>query len=125
MTRGYSPKFPLSFSSEGGYMLNKSVVEVVKQNFKNLLLTNPGERIFDINFGVGLKRFLFEQKTEEINQVIKNRIYSQTEEYLPFLEIQDIDIVNDSKEESTIYIKINYFIKNVSIFDAINLIIKR
>jgi phage baseplate assembly protein W len=125
MTRGYSPKFPLSFSSEGGYALNRSVIEVVKQNFKNLLLTNPGERIFDINFGIGLKKFLFEQKTEETNQIIKNRIYSQTSEYLPFIEIQEINIVNDSEQENTIYVKINYFIRNISTFDVINLNVKQ
>lgn len=121
MARGYSPKFPLTFSPEGGYTLNKSIIEVVKQNFKNLLLTNPGERIFDINFGIGLKKFLFEQRTEEVKQAIKNRIFSQAAEYMPFIDIQRIDIVDDSSEENTIFISINYFIRNVSVLDVISL----
>lgn len=125
MTRGYSPKFPLSFSPDGGYTLNKTVIEVVKQNFKNLLLTSPGERIFDVSFGVGLKRFLFEQRTEETKQAIKNRIYAQTNEYMPFLEIQNINIVDDKESENSIYIAIDYFIRNVSTFDKITLKVKQ
>lgn len=125
MTRGYSPKFPLSFSPDGGYTLNKTVIEVVKQNFKNLLLTSPGERIFDINFGIGLKRFLFEQRTDETKQAIKNRIYAQTNEYMPFLEIQNINIVDDKESENSIYIAIDYFIRNVSTFDKITLKVKQ
>jgi len=121
MTRGLSPKFPLSFSTEGGYALNKSVIEVIKQNFKNLLLTNPGERIFDLNFGIGLKRFLFEQRTEETNQAIKNRIIQQTSEYMPFIDVRGIDIANDENYENVIHVSIRYFIRNISALDQIKL----
>jgi phage baseplate assembly protein W len=121
MTRGYSPKLPLSLSPDGGYALNQNVTDVVKQNFKTLLLTSPGERIFSASFGVGLKRFLFEPRTEETFIQIKNRIYSQTNEYLPFIDIMDIQIVPDLEQENLIYVTIQYFIKNISFYDLIKL----
>lgn len=121
MTRGYSPKLPLSLSPDGGYALNQNVTDVVKQNFKTLLLTSPGERIFSSSFGVGLKRFLFEPRTEETFIQIKNRIYSQTNEYLPFIDIMDIQIVPDLEQENLIYVTIQYFIKNISFYDLIKL----
>ena len=53
MATGISVKLPLRVTAEDGpYALNKDLVETTKQNFKNLVLTNPGERIMDINFGV-------------------------------------------------------------------------
>ena len=55
---GLSPKILVDTSNEGGYTLNKTYRQVVKQNFKHLLLTEPGEKIMDKNFGVGLKKFL-------------------------------------------------------------------
>ena len=58
--RGLSPKLPLTRNSETGYSLNKTYRDMVKQNIKMLLLTAPGERIMDSNFGVGLKTYLFE-----------------------------------------------------------------
>ena len=66
MTLGLSPKLPLQLDSMmGSYALNKTDKGVIKQNFKNLLLTNPGERIMDVRFGVGLSRFLFENRSED------------------------------------------------------------
>ena len=57
-----SPKLPLTSTDEDGpWGLNKTLLETTKQNFKNLLLTNPGERVMDTFFGVGLSRFLFAQ----------------------------------------------------------------
>lgn len=124
MTRGYSPKLPLSFSADGGYDLNKTISEVVKQNFKTLLLTSPGERIFYSSFGVGLKRFLFEPRTEQTNQQIKNRIYSQVDTYMPFIEINNINFSSDPQEENAIYITISYFITNISSYDSISLLVR-
>lgn len=55
---GLSPKLPVSRDSEDGYSLTKTYEEMVRQNLKNLLLTNPGERMMDPDFGVGMKRYL-------------------------------------------------------------------
>ena len=57
---GLAPKLPLLYSDEdGAYRLVKSFKELVKQNFKNLVLTAPGERIMDPNFGGWIKKFSF------------------------------------------------------------------
>lgn len=103
----YSPKFPLSFSSEGGYSSNTSIKEVVKQNFKNLVLTAPGERIANPNFGVGLYSFLFEQNDQIAQKNIRNRIERQIETYMPFIELQEfVPEIN----ENHLYVRIKYFI---------------
>lgn len=121
MSTGYSPIFPLHFSPDGGYALNNNIVQVVKQNFKNLLLTVPGERIFDSNFGVGIKKYLFELKIEETFEDIKNNIYEQVQTYLPYLKIQNISITPSKDYENTIFISIQYIITNISTIDSINL----
>ena len=56
---GLSPKLPIQKDPVDGFALTKTFKEMVKQNFKNLMLTSPGERIMDPEFGVGLRRFLF------------------------------------------------------------------
>ena len=48
--QGISVRLPLAYSKEDGpYGLNKNIGQVVKQNFKNLVLTSPGERPMGIN----------------------------------------------------------------------------
>ena len=51
--KGFSPKFPLEKgNSVGAYILNTTFKDMIKQNFKNLLLTNQGERVMDIKFNI-------------------------------------------------------------------------
>ena len=59
-------KLPLAYSSLDGFQMIKTIRQMAKQNFKMLILTNPGERIMEPNFGVGLSRYLFENGTGDI-----------------------------------------------------------
>jgi phage baseplate assembly protein W len=108
MAKGLSPKLPLTVdAADGAYLLNHDYVEMVKQNFKMLLLTDPGERIMDLNFGVGLRRMLFENKTNATYGDITAKIKQQVSTYLPFLDIQLVEFA-DGEEASVISIKISY-----------------
>mgnify|MGYP000439218146 FL=1 len=60
---GLSPKLPLTKDPQDGYALNKEYVELVQQNLKMILLTAPGERIMEPEFGVGLRNYLFQNNT--------------------------------------------------------------
>jgi len=111
MAKGYSPSLPLTVDPiDGFYKLNKTYKEFITQNLKMLLLTIPGERMMDPDFGVGLKRFLFENSPYED---IIIAIETQIAKYMPFLEIQNIafnEIKNDSAFESnatTLSVKFN------------------
>tara|TARA_Y100001938_G_scaffold133548_1_gene193043 strand:+ start:2457 stop:2876 length:420 start_codon:yes stop_codon:yes gene_type:complete len=89
---GLSPKLPLQRDQvDGFYSLNKTHVELVKQNFKMLLLTSPGERIMDPNFGVGLRTFLFEQDAQILQDQIVSKINEQVKIYLPFIDVQEVN----------------------------------
>lgn len=91
---GISPKFPLrSNRVDGSYQLNKTIIDSVRQNLRNLLLTNPGEKVMDPEFGAGLQRFLFENMADTIGlrSNVANVIISQVEKYMPFVEVLDID----------------------------------
>ena len=55
---GIGPKLPLQRDDVyGNYTLISSYAEEIKQNFKNLLLTAPGERMMNPDFGVGLRNY--------------------------------------------------------------------
>ena len=87
---GITPKLPLALDqADHKFVLLKTYKETVKQNFKNLMLTNPGERMMDINFGVGLYQYLFELRGDA-ETLIRGKVYEQTEKYMPFIEVVDI-----------------------------------
>lgn len=116
---GLSPKIPLSIADEGSYTLIIELKEVIKQNFKNLMLTQPGERIMDSNFGVGLMSFLFEQKDENIYEEIRNRIRGQVSKYLPYINLETIDFSVPEQDLNYLSVAIYYSIPHLNIEDTI------
>lgn len=117
---GISPKLPLIVDDlDGHYGLTKTIREAVKQNFKNLILTSPGERVMDLNFGVGLRNYLFENFTTEVRNTISYRIYNQAETYMPFIEINSVDIDQGQDKLSTLFVRIDYSIPNLGANDVL------
>lgn len=93
---GISPKLPLSVDKKDGvYKLTKTVEEAMIENLRMLMLTNPGERMMDVFFGVGIRKFLFEQGTSVVYGKVSSKIYEQTAKYLPQINITNI-LFNES-----------------------------
>jgi uncharacterized protein len=100
--QGISPQVPLVYDYvDGPYRLNKTIGQTLKQNFKNLILTSPGERIMEPEFGVGLRRFLFENIDGDIMADIVSRIKEQTGTYIPAINLVSIDFIT-SDEDATL-----------------------
>ena len=117
---GVRPKLPLIVDDlDGHYGLTKTVREAVKQNFKNLILTSPGERVMDSNFGVGLRNFLFENFTIEVGENIRFRIFDQAKIYMPFIEINSVDIGQLQDKLGTLSVAIQYSIPNLGANDTL------
>ena len=59
--QGIGPALPLTRdSSFGVFALITDYEAEIRQNFKNLVLTSPGERMMNTDFGVGIRNILFE-----------------------------------------------------------------
>tara|TARA_Y100000592_G_C5316470_1_gene242706 strand:+ start:250 stop:657 length:408 start_codon:yes stop_codon:yes gene_type:complete len=86
----------------------KTVKEQLKTNFLNLLLTIPGERINHPNYGIGLKRQLFNNNIDKTT-LIEN-INSQTSFWLPQIVVADA-IIDQNREEYKVSLTLNYVIK--------------
>ena len=121
----YSPALPLTLDKADGYKLNKSIKDVVKQNFTMLLLTAPGERIMMPNFGVGLRRFLFEPLDRQQFARVERRIMEQVNIYMPFLTIVDVQFLTEDEapniSSNTLSVSVKYSIPSVNTIDEINL----
>ena len=86
--------FPLGLVSggDGYFATTKTTIESVKTNIKLLLQTNQGDRLFQPNLGMNLKQLLFEQASDETNIQIENNIVDVFELWLPFVQLQNINI---------------------------------
>ena len=122
---GFSPKVPLTLDPDDGYTLNTTLKEVARQNFKNLVLTSPGERIMDPEFGVGIRSYLFENNGPATYGQIEARIREQAQKYLPYIQIDQIQFntqdVNSNISDNFLGVRISYIIKKLAISDALEI----
>ncbi len=88
---GIAPKLPLELDQTDGFRLTKTIKETVQQNLKMLVLTSPGERIMDPDFGVGLRNYLFKNVNEGLYGQISAKIRTQVKKYLSFIRIEEIN----------------------------------
>ena len=69
------------FNADGVFIQTFTQKEQVKSNLINVLLTEPGERVNLPDFGVGLKRLLFETQID--TATLEARIDNQVKIYIP------------------------------------------
>ncbi len=120
MAQGISVSLPLIYDKQDGpFRLNKNIQDTVKQNFKNLLLTNKGERIMDTLFGVGIRSYLFENYTQTVAFTIQVEAKQQAQKYLPFITIIDFSIFESQTNPNQFYIYIKYSIDSLNVLEEL------
>ncbi len=117
----YTPTLPLVKGKSFDYEYHNNAIDVIKQNIKNIILTNPGERVMDPDFGVGVSRFLFEQVGTFETQLVA-RIRNQLTKYAPFVRVDNIDVGTDG--QNAVFVDINYFIVSLNVNDNFNTTVK-
>mgnify|MGYP003348522232 CR=1 FL=1 len=120
MPTGLSPRFPLSLSEGGDFTVNETFKDLVKQNFKTLLLTIPGERIMLPDFGVGIQKYLFENMETGAISGIASAVNNQVSKYMPYISILDIATKNSEDDDHLSSVTITYYIKPLSEQDTID-----
>jgi len=107
---GYAPVAPLVQSYRDGFELTKTFQQNAAQNLKMFILTSPGERIMEPQFGLGINKTLFEVNTQEVREDIKMRIFEGVAEYLPYIRIFSIDMsaASDVNSIFSIFIRISF-----------------
>jgi len=117
MPNGFNIKQPLTANNvDGVFQLLKDPTTAIKQNLKFLVLTSPGERIRVPSFGVGLRRFLFENPTPALRNTIRQSIINQANLFMPYIQITAV-LFDDSKiDENVLSVQINYVSRTSTAF---------
>ena len=85
---------------DGFFASTSTTIEAVKNNIRNLLQTEEGERFFQPNLGIGLRKLLFEHITQSNLIGIQDAILDKIEFWLPFVEVRDIQVLSKESETS-------------------------
>jgi len=83
---------PLTISEENEYFFNTSsdVTEVLKDNLKNLIMTNHGERLGRYFFGANLKPLSIEYSSDDnFEAEAMVRINTAVRDYMPYVNLRE------------------------------------
>ena len=84
-------------------------VQAIKRSVKNIILTNKFERPFDSDFGCNLRGFLFENITEPLLVIIKDRVAMAIEKYEPRVSVEDV-VVREDVDKNGLSIMVSFLI---------------
>jgi len=98
--------FPFRIGSDGRSSQVSSLDEHVKEELIQLILTNPGERLFLPEFGGGVRRMVFEGAYESTAAVTKATLTQAISNWLGHrIELEDLNV---TVENETITVEIKY-----------------
>ena len=124
MPKGFGLKTPLNRDeSIGLFAATTNMIENTKQNLKCLILTNPGERVMDPDFGVGIRQYLFENYEPTVVGDIKMRIGQQCSKYLHYVQITNVDV--SLAGGNNLYVVVSFFIPVLYINDQISILLPK
>lgn len=112
-------RLPLATDAADGYGMIRDIRTMMKQNLKMLLLTIPGERVMQPDFGVGIITYLFNPFNNSVYSEIESKIKQQVNTYLPAVKISNIAFDSSEQDFNKLFISIAYSIPNINIRDLL------
>jgi len=86
-------EFTLGRNNEDFYKMHFKPEDQIKDNFRNLILTNFGERLGRASLGANLKDLLYDMTDlESLEAEAVRRITISAGKYIPVIQIKDINI---------------------------------
>lgn len=113
---------PVRLGQTGMFDQSTTVIQQVRSNFKNLILTKKGERVGQPDLGCDLWKVLFEPLTEETLETARLAVADAVDRWLPFIELIDFQITQ-TDSENIINIKCLYrFRNNPNVTDQVEIL---
>ncbi|MAF25531.1 hypothetical protein CL634_08170 [bacterium] len=97
---GIKTPVALSYGNTGLLEMHLDLQNQIRDNFRNLLLTNHGDRLGLYDFGANLKSLVFELGNSEFDTMAIIRIKSAVAKYMPFISLETFEPF-DKKEETS------------------------
>lgn len=93
---GIKTPMSLDFANSDVFEMNFTFSDQVKDNVRNLLLTNHGERLALTNFGANLRPLLTEfSNKEDFDSEAMIRINTAVQDWMPFVNLLGFESVPD------------------------------
>ena len=100
--------FPLRRDKFNDFAMTKNSLEQAQHNLKNLLLTYPGERVGQPDFGSRLRELCFEQIDDTLPERIEEEVRRSVSVWLPYINIIEVATLTEEGDKNKIYVRMKY-----------------
>ena len=100
--------FPLRKDKFNDFAMTKNSLQQSRHNIKNLLLTYPGERVGQPEFGSRMRELCFEPIDDDLPSKIEEEVRRAVSSWLPYINIQEVNTLTDDGDENKIFVEIKY-----------------
>ena len=100
--------FPLRRDKFNDFAMTKNSLEQAQHNLKNLLLTSPGERAMQPEFGSNIRAICFEQIDKNLPVTIDKEVRNAVEIWLPYINIQEVNTLTEDQDQNKIHVEIKF-----------------
>jgi len=100
--------FPLRRDKFNDFAMTKNSLEQAQHNLKNLLLTSPGERAMQPEFGSNIRAICFEQIDKNLPVTIEKEVRNAVEIWLPYINIQEVNTLTEDQDQNKIHVEIKF-----------------
>ena len=84
------------------FEMHTSISKTVKDNFRNLILTNHGERLMLHDFGANLKPLAYQLGSDEGNTAAISRISKAVQKYMPYVSLHTFESVKHELDDGSL-----------------------
>jgi phage baseplate assembly protein W len=110
----------LPFQGRAVFNSTYTTKDATKANLVNFFLTGQNERVFNVDFGAGLRNFLFEAITEDKLEEITERIKNALKLYFPQVQVNSLKIQAEP-DQNFISFELKYSVRETNITDEITI----
>lgn len=107
---GIETPLQMGADHEGLFKMHKNMQDQIADNFRNLLMTNHGDRYGLYDFGANLSELAFEMGTEDGDTEAMRRIARATKKYMSFISLENFEplVMRNDKDIARIGIRVSY-----------------
>ena len=110
----------LPFNAPGVFQTTYTTQESIKYNLINFFLTNQPERYLNPTFGGNLRKFVFEQITQNNLDLLKQNIQESLNLYFPNVVVEALNILPNT-DNNQVDVTLKYSILDTGINDTIQI----
>jgi hypothetical protein len=100
--------FPLRAGGNQDFQMTKTSLEQAQHNIRNLILTYPGERVNQPEFGCRLRDLLFEQLDGELPTRIDEEVRRSISQWLPYVNVVQVETLTDEGDTNRVFVQVKY-----------------